>query len=234
MITNDILVCITNHNSNNNSKTLKDNLSKFFDTIIIDSKSNIIEDFFDIKLENVYYTGLYNESVKQTIELGKKYLFFIASDVFIEDYEKMYNIITELDDEIYLWAPSTNGQSHIHCKPKMTDNYREVPYLEGFCFLTHIDCTDRLNPISLDINKYGFGIDLLLGYNCVRTLKKKCVVDDRITVYHKEGTGYDQGKALTDMYHWMLYNFDQDVNAYTMLYSTSPGQEKLLNFLNGR
>lgn len=227
----DILVCITNHNSNDNAKALKENLSNFFDTIIIDSKSDIIESEFDIKLANVYYTGLYNESVKQTEKYGKKYLFFIASDVFIDDYEKIFNVISKLDDDIYLWAPSTNGQSHIHCKPQITNGFREVPYLEGFCFLTHMDCTNNLNPISTDINKYGFGIDLLLGYNCVKVLQKKCVVDDRVTVYHKEGTGYDQGKALMDMYNWMYNNFDNSVREYTIIYSGSPGYEKLLEHL---
>jgi len=71
----DVLVCITNYNSNENALSLKSNFSKYFETIIIDSKSNIIEDGFDIKLENVFYTGLFNESVNQCKIRNKKYYF---------------------------------------------------------------------------------------------------------------------------------------------------------------
>jgi hypothetical protein len=60
-----------------------------------------------------------------------------------------------------------------------------------------------------------------LGYNCIKRLGKKCLIDDRVEIYHKEGTGYDQGKALQDMYNWMLSSFDDGVKNYTVLYSRS-------------
>jgi hypothetical protein len=217
----EILVCITNHNSNDNALDLKDGFSKYFDTIIIDSKSSKIEDEFDIKLENVYYTGLFNESVNQCKLRNKKYLFFIASDVYFYDYQKTSELIEGLEDDIYLWAPSSKGQSHYHCKNFKTESIREVPYLEGFCFLTNIQCCDNLYPISYDKNLYGYGIDLILGYNCIKELRKKCVVDDRLEIYHKEGTGYNQNKALQDMYQWMMSDFDDEVKKYTILYSKS-------------
>ncbi len=221
MRTNDILVCVINHNSNDNALKLKDDSIKYFDAIIIDSKSDIIEDDFDIKLENVYYSGLFNECVKQCIERNKKYFFLIASDVYIDDFKSIYDTIESLDDEIYMWTPSSKGQSHYHCKNFKTESIREVPYLEGFCFLSHIECTDSIYPVSLDKNLYGYGIDLLLGYNCIKKLNKKCVVDDRIEIYHKEGTGYDQSKALQNMYNWMLNSFDDGIKEYTILYSQS-------------
>lgn len=227
----DILVCITNHNSNQNAIELKNNFSEYFDTIIIDSKSDVIEDEFDVKLGNVYYTGLFNESIKQCKERGKKYVYFIASDVYYEDYQKVSELIETLDDGVYLWAPSSRGQSHTHCKNLSSNGLREVPYLEGFCFLSHVDCCDNLAPVSLERNLYGYGIDLLLGYNCVKRLRKKCVVDDRVEIYHKEGTGYNQSKALQDMYNWMLSAFDDGVKQYTVLYSRVPGPENLLKYL---
>jgi len=227
----DILVCITNHNSNDNSIELKRGFSEYFDTIIIDSKSDVVMDEFDVKLGNVYYTGLFNESIKQCKERNKKYLFFIASDVFVDDYFKISEIVNGLTDDIYCWAPSSNGQSHKHCKNLKTNCFREVPYLEGFCFLSHLDCFDNLYPISMERNLYGYGIDLLIGLNCIKRLGKKCVIDDRLEIYHKEGTGYDQGKALKDMYEWMINDFDNIVKIYTALYSKSPGYEKLLEHL---
>lgn len=232
----DILVCITNHNSNENAIELRNNFSEYFDTIIIDSKSDVIEDEFDIKLGNVYYTGLFNESVNQCKVRNKKYLFFIASDVYCD--QKISELVESLGDDIYLWTPSSRGQSHYHCKNFKTESFREVPYLEGFCFLSHIDCFDSLYPVSMEKNLYGYGIDLLLGYNCVKKLRKKCVVDDRVEIYHKEGTGYNQSKALNDMYNWMMSEFDNDVKQYTVLYSKSwdsiigsSDYKKLLDYL---
>jgi hypothetical protein len=236
---NDILVCITNYNSNENAINLKNNFSKYFETIIIDSKSDKIEDEFDVKLENVFYTGLVNESINQCKLRNKKYLFFIASDVYYEDYEKVSDLILNLDDDVYLWSPSSRGQSHYHCKNFGTDSYREVPYLEGFCFFSHIDCCNFIYPISTEKNKYGYGIDLLLGYYCIKILKKKCVIDDRVEIYHKEGTGYNQSKALQDMYEWMMSDFDEEIKKYTILYSKSwipnigsSDYKKLLEYLN--
>jgi hypothetical protein len=234
----NILVCVTNHNSNDNAIQLKNNFSKYFETIIIDSQSNEILEDFDVKLGNVYYTGLFNESVNQCKLRDKKYLFFIASDVYFYDYQKTSELIEELEEDIYLWAASSKGQSHYHCKNFKTESIREVPYLEGFCFLTNIECCDNLYPVSLDKNLYGYGIDLILGYNCIKRLRKKCVVDDRLEIYHKEGTGYNQGKALQDMYNWMLSSSDDGVKEYTTLYSRSwdsnigsSDYKKLLNYL---
>lgn len=227
----NILVCITNHNNNDNSIKLKKDFSKYFESIIIDSKSDLIIDEFDIKLENVYYTGLLNQSFKETIEKNKKKCFFIASDVYIDNISDIVDCILSLDDDIYLWAPSSRGQSHDHCKNKKSTSLREVPYIEGFCFLSDIEVVKNLYPICTKRNKYGFGIDLLMGFNCIKLLKKKCVVDDRVEIYHREGTGYDQSKALYDMYNWMLNNFNNVVTEYTKLYSTSPGYKKLLEYL---
>jgi hypothetical protein len=227
----EILVCITNHNENENALYLKKIFSNYIETIIIDSKSNQVADEFDIKLENVYYTGLFNESFNQCSIKNKKYCFFIASDVYIDNLENIVSIIESLEDDIYIWAPSSKGQSHNHCKNFGSGGLREVPYVEGFLFLSNLDVMRNMIPIDLNKNKYGFGIDLLMGLNCVKRLKKKCVIDDRTEVYHKEGTGYDQSKALNDMYNWLLNDFDNISREYAVLYSKSPGYEKLLEYL---
>lgn len=227
----DILVCITNHNCNENAIDLKSKFSKHFESIIIDSKSIEDSNHFDIKLENVYYTGLFNESVAECKRRNKKYLFFIASDVYYDNINNIKDIVLDINDDIYLWAPSTKGQSHEHCKNMNTDGVRDVPYLEGFTFLINIEVCDIIYPVDINLNKFGYGIDILLGYNTIFNYKKRCVVDDRHEVYHKEGTGYDQMKALQDMYNWMMNNFNEDVRNYTVLYSKSPGYKVLLEEL---
>ena len=59
---NKTLVCIVNHNDSDNAVMLKMVFSNYFETIIIDSKSDKVEEDFDIKLENVGYSGLFNEA----------------------------------------------------------------------------------------------------------------------------------------------------------------------------
>ena len=70
---NKILVCITNHNDNDNAKKLKKEFSEHIDTIIIDSGSNEKLDEFDLNFDNLYYSGLYNESVNQCLIRNKEY-----------------------------------------------------------------------------------------------------------------------------------------------------------------
>jgi len=230
---NKILVCITNYNDNDNAKNLKEKFSEYIDTIIIDSGSKDQIKEFDIKLDNVYYTGLYNESVNQCIIRNKEYLYFIASDVFIESIPSIIEVLNTLNDDIYLWAPSSKGQSHQHCKNKSTNSYRKVAYLEGFTFLVNIDVCRKFYPINRTNNFYGYGIDILLGYYTINDFKKLCVVDDRIEVYHREGTGYNQNIALQEMYNWFT-NMDKDTLEYIIYYSKGSNSEQLIKFIENR
>ena len=230
---NKILVCITNHNDNDNAKKLKKEFSEHIDTIIIDSGSNEKLDEFDLNFDNLYYSGLYNESVNQCLIRNKEYLYFIASDVFIEQVSSIVEIIKNLNSDIYLWAPSSKGQSHQHCKNRNTNSYRNVAYLEGFTFLVNIKVCEKFYPIDRNSNFYGYGIDILLGYYTINKFKKLCVVDDRVEVYHREGTGYNQSTALQEMYNWFT-NMDKDVLEYIIYYSKGSNSEQLIKFIENR
>jgi len=230
---NKILVCITNHNDNDNAKKLKKEFSEHIDTIIIDSGSNEKLDEFDLNFDNLYYSGLYNESVNQCLIRNKEYLYFIASDVFIEQVSSIVEIIKNLNSDIYLWAPSSKGQSHQHCKNRNTNSYRNVAYLEGFTFLANIKVCEKFYPIDRNSNFYGYGIDILLGYYTINEFKKLCVVDDRVEVYHREGTGYNQSTALQEMYNWFT-NMDKDVLEYIIYYSKGSNSEQLIKFIENR
>ena len=230
---NKILVCITNHNNNDNSKKLKKEFSEYIDTIIIDSGSTEKLDDFDLKLDNIYYSGLYNESINQCLIRNKEYLYFIASDVFIDQVSSIVDIIINLNDDIYLWAPSSKGQSHEHCKNKNTNGYRNVSYLEGFTFLVNIEVCKKFYPINRINNFYGYGIDILLGYYTINEFKKLCVVDDRVEVYHLEGTGYNQNIALQEMYNWFS-KMDKDVVEYILFYSKGSNSDQLIKFIENK
>jgi hypothetical protein len=230
---NKILVCINNHNDNDNAKKLKKEFSEYIDTIIIDSGSNEKLEDFDVKLDNLYYSGLYNESVNQCLTRNKEYLYFIASDVFIDQVSSIVEIISNLNDDIYLWAPSSKGQSHQHCKNKNTNGYRNVAYLEGFTFLVNINVCKKFYPINRSSNFYGYGIDILLGYYTINDFKKLCVVDDRVEVYHREGSGYNQDVALHEMYNWFS-KMKKDVIEYIIFYSKGADSDQLIKFIKNK
>lgn len=213
----NLLVAITNHNWTENAVKLKEGFSKHYDTIIIDSQSKEDSENFDVRLTfNGYYTGLYNEAVDRMNAGGYDWLFFIASDVIVEDIDLVVKRIESFSDPIRTWAPSSTGQSHKHCKPEGKNQLRQVPYLEGFCFLSH---KDILFKVDWDQNHLGYGIDIVLGYE---TYKKgyHVAVDDGVQIHHTPGTGYDQNAAGHLMYDWMRNNGYNDLlHAYIRAWS---------------
>ncbi len=209
----NVLVAITNRNWNDNAVKLKEGFSKHYETIIIDSKSKEDNHNFDVRLNfNGYYTGLYNEAVDQMRARGKDWLFFIASDVIIDDVDLVVECLEDIPNEnIWTWAPSSNGQSHQHCKPVQGNQLRQVPYLEGFCFMSH---KDILFDVKWHENHLGYGIDVVLGYETYKK-GKHVAVDDRVQIYHTPGTGYNQNTASQLMYRWMgLNGYTELANAY--------------------
>jgi len=225
----NVLVCITNHNNNKNALHLRSKFSSYYEAIIIDSGSNTVDHRFDVKLPNIYYSGLFNESVKQCRSRGKKYLFLVASDVYIRCFKKIHDIISRLTDDVGIWAPSSNGQSLSHCKNMGSGQARDVPFVEGFIFLIDVALCDVVYPVNRKSNKYGYGIDIVLGYNCVRNGRKRCVIDDRAEVHHRKGSGYSQDDALKAMYRWASSGlFDTGIKEYFALHRRIPEYSDLL------
>lgn len=228
-----VLTCITNHNNNKNALHLRNRFSGYYETIIIDSGSNSVEPEFDVKLPNVYYSGLFNESVRQCRLRGKRYLFHIASDVYIRCFKKIYGIVSRLSDDICIWAPSSRGQSLPHCKNKGSGQLRDIPFADGFTFLADLAICDIVYPVDRMSNKHGYGIDIILGYNCIKINRKRCVIDDRVEVHHREGSGYCQDEALKTMYRWVSSGtFDTGIKKYFILHRRIPEYcDLLLQFL---
>lgn len=229
----DVLVCITNHNRNRNALHLRSRFSRDFETIVIDSGSCPREPGVEVKLPNVHYPGLFNESVRQCRLRGRRYLFFVAADVRIRCFRRIRDIVSRLGDEIGIWAPSSGGQSLPHCRNTGSGGMRDVPFAEGFMFLVEVALCDVVYPVDRRSNRYGYGIDILLGYNCIKVSRKRCVIDDRVEVRHEEGSGYSQDKALATMYRWVSSGpFESGIKAYFALHRRVPEYwELLLRFL---
>jgi hypothetical protein len=199
-----ILVCITNYNDTENAIRLKEGFSNHHETIIIDSLSDDKWEHdrnlhIDVTLEeNGYYTGLYNESIHQMKRRGYEWMLFIASDVLVDDIDYFCKCMIDIPEKIRTWSPSSSGQSNKYCK-KSGSSIRQVPYLEGFCFMSHKDILMEVDP---KVNKYGYGIDIVTGYETYKN-GYDVACDDRLEIHHTPGTGYDMNVAGKQMYEWM-------------------------------
>jgi len=208
---NNNIVCIVNHNYNDNAILLKERFHKYIsDTIIIDSKSDIVEESFEIKLENVGYSGLFNKAIELGLEKNKDGILFICSDVFIKKnhVEKIVDKINFLDQkEIGVYCPSSWGQSHAHCKKRPGGGLRNVVFVEGFMFYASVEILKQMYPVDLNINKLGYGLDAHKGMLCLKN-NKRCVIDDDIDVYHTEGTGYSTNEATSQFVNYLNKNLE--------------------------
>jgi len=212
------IVCtIVNHNENENALKLKKSFSKYFDTIVFDSDSKIKNEEF-VLLANVYYSGLFNYSYKFAKEYNYDYIMFICSDVEIADdqLEIMVNNLNNFDlDKIGVYSPSSEGRSHHYCKKQNTSGFRIVPFVEGFIFLADLKVLDNIAPIDLKTNLYGWGLDVAKGY-FAKKLNKLCIIDDAVTVFHQDGTGYSMKNADKDMEKWMKSFTDKNLTSFSI------------------
>jgi hypothetical protein len=199
-----VLVTIVNHNLNDEAINLKSLFSSKFDSIIIDSGSKVQPDDFDIKLENVGYSGLFNRAVQEVIEKEYDWLLFICSDVVMKrsDVDKIKIHLDELSADIGVYSPASTGQSHKHCKNHSSGSLRDVVFVEGFIFAANRVILEKMYPVHTVVNKLGHGLDAYKGYLCSQS-GLRCVIDDRIVVYHREGTGYNAGEASKQFIDWM-------------------------------
>jgi hypothetical protein len=198
------LAVVVNHNFNDAAINLKTILSSKFDTIIIDSGSDVQPDEFDIKLANVGYSGLFNRAAQEVIEKEYDWLLFVCSDVVMKksDVDKLKVHIDELPGDIGVYSPASTGQSHKHCKNHSSGGLRDVVFVEGFIFAASRAILEKIYPVHTEINKLGHGLDAYKGYLCLKN-DMRCVVDDRIVVFHREGTGYNAGEASMQFVNWM-------------------------------
>lgn len=226
------LAVIVNYNLNDAAINLKEILSSKFDTLIIDSGSNEQPDEFDIKLNNVGYTGLFNRAVKEMIDREYDWLFFICSDVVMKksDVDKLKIHIDELPGDMGVYSPASTGQSHKHCKNHSTSGLRNVVFVEGFIFAASKVILEKIYPVQEEVNKLGHGLDAYKGFLCLKN-NLKCVVDDRIVVYHREGTGYNVGEASKQFVDWMNIPTMNDFQKFWNLYlATGADSSETLKF----
>lgn len=197
----NIVVTIFNHNHNEDAEILLNEFSKKYLTYVLDSGSTIKNDKF-IQYDNIYYNGLVNESYKLLINSNCDYLLLITSDVKICDFNELFDAIDSIinNNDVGLYSPSVtyDSKAHKHCKCDDTDKLRKVKFIEGYFSLINKLIIDKVCPIDLDVNKFGWCTDVLLGYYS-NLLNLNNYIDNSIKIYHPDDTGYDTNFALKQM-----------------------------------
>lgn len=207
----EVLCCIYNHNHNENSKLWLDRLVKSgFDAYILDSGSDEpLEDKRVIKYDNIYWSGMYDESVKMLKEKKYKWLFMVCDDILIDEdnFAKLLKSIDDVTktDNIGVYQPSTLSDSHNVWKNNINRNsggIRDTGNIEGWMFLIRKDVLEEMKVYNVDFAtemKTGWGVDILLSYTSLR-MGLRNVVDDRVIVTHPMGdAGYDGKEAQNQM-----------------------------------
>lgn len=241
MAENKVLCCIFNHNKNDNSISWLEKLSNHYDTFILDSGSDEpINDERVIKLDNIYWGGLYAEASKLMESGNYEWLLVICDDILIDDdnFNKLIFSIDNVIDTSFvgMYQPSTLKSSH-NVWPdnvnKGTNKIRLTSNIEGWMFLVRRDVVKKLSSLGIDFStemKFGWGVDILLSYYSYK-LGYCNIVDDRVIVTHPmDKARYDCGPANSEM----IKAFSKIGMSYGELVTETKEMAKNINKTNGK
>lgn len=219
-------VVTINHNCNKRVKELRNGFSPFCDFFAIDSGSNLHPEekaYFDLLLPNVFYSGLINAAFEMFKDQPDDFvLYFVASDVEFSNYKKAIDRVNQAfaDPKVGVYAPCANASSH---KQMVTGNgkgFREVSFVEGFCFAVRLGLLREMYPVDLEVNQIGWGLDVMLGYLAIKN-EQLSVVDYEVEVFHPLPSGYDSTKAKIQRDEWFS-NLEEKANTFRK-WATFPG-----------
>lgn len=230
-----ILFTILNYKEKENSERLYQMISPYFSCRILDADSGQRPDSFNgdtMYLPNIYFGGLLNRSIELAHSGGFTYLFFICSDVHMEQGEflKMKDILLKEDfHRVAIYCPSHSNSSYtfVHwAYNKKTNRKRVVPCIEAMVSMWHRDIFDKLYPCA--DNKYGWGLDICAAYYA-KSLRQKIVVDDRVQLFHPQGgvgkndaagvcakdyiSHHKDAEEILNLWHWIyVYRLNDSAN----------------------
>lgn len=216
----EVLVAIVNHENTGNALSLARGFRRHAETLLIDSGSELSEQEraqFDILLPNVHYSGLFNESLRQVASReGIDALLFICSDVLIEQPAAVLDRMTDAfsTGSIGIYTPSNTGSSgHVFCRTQTSSGLREIPFVDGYLFGVRREVLERCPQVDLNVNPTGWGVDVYAGY-LAASMGLRTVVDDRVSIYHPAGSGYDRALAFRQMVTWLASHGDGSLRYY--------------------
>jgi hypothetical protein len=204
-----MLVAIVNHNCNANAIALRRSFLPLGPVKLIDSGSRFEpgeRQHFDELLPNVYYSGLLNRVYELAATLDDaEPLLITCSDVVIAEPARLVGLMRDAfsrNPKIQIWAPSATGEgAHFRHMMPRGDKPRRVSFVDGYCFAVRKGMLSRVCPVDLRVNSLGWGIDRQLGYLAAIS-RGSVVVDDRISIMHPNGEGYDRNEASRQYRSW--------------------------------
>lgn len=210
-MTQGVLCCIFNHNSNEKAIEWYDRLHNDFETVILDSGSSpSCSHEAAVVFGNIYYSGLMNEAYSRALEKGCRWLMIVTSDIEIDDANTV-RLIRGMKDimgtqNVALYQPSCKwslkGRAHLQSMCHFSRGLRCVNFQEGWFHMVRLDIMGEFMPIDTEINRMGWGIDLALAH-FARLRGRLVIVDDRVRVVHPRGTGYNRDVAKSQMREWL-------------------------------
>ena len=201
-------IAIFNHNRNRHAHALADGFRAFAPVVAIDSGSKLgpgEAEWFDLRLPNVYYAGLFNAAVGMCDDLAAgDVLYVVYSDVRVADYGRAVAHAERAFHEprVGVYGPSATGTSFPAIRNHGAGGLREVPFVEGFCLASRLELMRGVAPVDTTVNALGWGLDVHLSWRA-RVAGYRPVIDDGIEVQHEFGAGYAHGPALAQMKAWL-------------------------------
>jgi hypothetical protein len=221
----DLQVFIFNYGLMDNALKLKNQFSEIgVSAVVLDSYSGnpVPEDDGVYAFENIYYSGLWNEALDM---LTGSHMMIITSDVTIHDVRKLINNAKAFfkSEKAAIYAPNVNYTFWNYDMSSLPDYSRDikvVPNTDGMCWMLTSDAAFAVGNVDNEVNKIGFGIDLLAAMFATR--EGKIVGRDySITVTHPQTRSYDSTEAEKQEFEWIgnlgyIREYIQYRNHYSM------------------
>lgn len=200
-------VYIFNYGQMENALTLRSQ----FDAIgvrayVLDSASgeDVPELDYVFEFPNIYYSGLWNEALSM---FSGSHLMVITSDVKIPDASRLINNAKQFfkSDKAWIYAPNVNytfWNYDLGSLPDIGRNIKQVPNTDGMCWMLSSDAAFSVGNVDNEINKIGFGIDLLAAMLAYRE-NKLVGRDYSIEVIHPQTRSYDSSEAEKQEFEWI-------------------------------
>ena len=205
-----ILCVIGNHNRNENSLRCLELLrSQKYDAYIIDSGSDVKPKYKHhrrvIECPNIYWGGIYKETLELMKKRNSEYVLHIDDDILISDeyFKRLTERIRQVVDsgKIGIYQPTTKADSHNVVKNNFnagTNDIRLTDTIEEWMYLIKRDVILKTDSYGLDFEtdvKHGWWFGYVMC-KASSELGYANVVDDYVTVEHPQGPAtYNVGEA---------------------------------------
>lgn len=221
----DLQVFIFNYGQMDNALKLRSQFDEIgVQAVILDSDSgNDVPDLdYVYSFDNIYYSGLWNEALGMLVG---SHMMIITSDVTIPEARKLVNNAKSFfrSDRAAIYAPNVNFTFWNYDPSALPDHSRDikiVPNTDGMCWMLSADAAYSVGNVDNEINKIGFGIDLLAAMFAKKD-GKLVGRDYSITVSHPQTRSYDSSEAEKQEFAWInslgyLREYIQYRNHYSM------------------